>query len=109
MLQARILSRENSLIRLRRCPHGSCGRLSLWQGGIPATGPAQVVASLPFPALCLSSPSVYGKSPFCGGFRVLARCSRRATRWRQSPASEGRRPGAISAWFPSVSSKGPSA
>lgn len=51
MLQARILSSENSLIRLHRCPHGSCGHLSRWQGGIPARGPARVVASLPFPAL----------------------------------------------------------
>ena len=54
-----------------------------------------------FPSTPPQFPSVYGKSPFSvvlesgaknktGPF--LARCSGQATRWRQSLASEGRRP-----------------
>ena len=53
-----------SPVGLHRCPPGSCGRLSRWRGGIPATGPVSgcwvVVASLPCPALPQFL-SVYGK------------------------------------------------
>ena len=39
----------------------------------------------------------------------LARCSGRTTRWRQSPASEGRSPAKVWTWFTLMASKEPSA
>lgn len=105
VLQARILSRENS-------EPDKIAQVPAWVLWTPQPLARQYSRHRPRsggcqPAFPSTLPQFMARAP-SPVVLVLARCSGWTTRWRQSLASEGRRPGTI-AGFPSVSSKGPSA